>query len=524
MAASSANLGERPAGGRPFGQSSAALALLVIAIGVGLRLIASHFVGLGVDESYSVAAARDLQLSYFDHPPAQYWLVHAIAPLVGYGRGSRWPFIVLFAGSSWLMFVLTRRLFSASAGLWAVLALNLSAFFTLPAASWVLPDGPLVLALLGAAASLARIWFPWEGEAERPWRDWLLAGVWIGLAALSKYQAALFGLGIGLVVLTAHGRRGWLVRPQPWAGAVAALLVFSPVLIWNADHHWASFGFQTGRGAPTHGLHVLGPVIALLAQAGLLLPWIFVPMAMAAWDAARAGPGDARRWFLLMLAAPTIALFTLIPLFGGLGLPHWPMPGWLLLFPLLGERLAVAARTRTWPGAWLVVSAVLLVTLGAAAAFDADTGVLGAALPKLFKRGDPTAETIEWTAVPAELSRRGELNAPTPLIVATQWNEAGKLAAVMGDRATVLAFSPDPREFGFREDVRGVVGQDAVILGRVEALKRRLPALAGYFQSMTWEAPIAVGREGRPEIMIGVVRARRLLKPYPLPAFARPNG
>ena len=137
-------------------RSPAAQTAYVIVVAVIARLIASHFVGLGTDESYSVAVARDLQLSYFDHPPMQYWLVHAAAPLVGYGRGSRWPFIGLFAASSWLMFVLTRRLFGERAGLWAVLALTLSAFFTLPAASWVLPDGPLLLALLGGGGQPGR--------------------------------------------------------------------------------------------------------------------------------------------------------------------------------------------------------------------------------------------------------------------------------------------------------------------------------------------------------------------------------
>jgi hypothetical protein len=502
--------------------SSSTLVWLVIAAGVLLRLAASHFVGLGTDESYTVAVARDLQLSYFDHPPAQYWLVHAIAPLVGYGRGSRWPFILAFAASSWLMYALTRRLFGARAGLWAVLALSLSAFFTLPAASWVLPDGPLILGLLGAAASLARIWFPAEDEAPRPWRDWLLAGFWIGIAALSKYQAALFGAGLLLAMATVPARRPWFSRPPPYAGALVTLAILSPVAIWNAQHHWASFAFQAGRGAPTHGVHPLGPIIAVLAQMALILPWIFVPLALAAWEAARAGRADERRWFLLLLAAPTIFLFTLIPLVGSLGLPHWPMPGWLLLFPLLGERLARAETTKRWRRTWLIASAVLLVVLGTAAAFDADTGVLGADLPKLFKRGDPTAESIAWTGVRAELARRDELGPPAPVIVAAQWNEAGKLAGALGDVARVEVFSPDPREFGLHPGNAGAVGQDVLIIGRLEALKRRLPALAGYFRSVAWEAPIAIGREGRPEILIGVVRARGQLRPYPQPAFAAP--
>ena len=509
--------------GSPTGLRSPAIqAIGVIAIAVALRLVASHFVGLGTDESYSVAVARDLQLSYFDHPPTQYWLVHAAAPLVGYGRGSRWPFIGLFAASSWLMFVLTRRLFGERAGLWAVLALSLSAFFTLPAASWVLPDGPLILGLVGATASLARIWFPEDGETERPWRDWLTAGFWIGVAALSKYQAALFCVGLGLAVLTSPARRVWLLRPQPYVAGLLTLLILSPVLVWNAQHHWASFAFQVGRGAPTHGLHPLGPIVALLAQAALILPWIFAPMALAAWDAARSDPAEERRWFLLMLAAPTIALFTLTPLLGSLGLPHWPMPGWLLLFPLLGERLAIAAQAGRWPRTWLAVSALFLVLFGAVAAYDADTGAFGAAFPKLFKRGDPTAESIEWTAVRAELARRGELGPSSPVVVAAQWNEAGKLGEALGDRATVVVFSPDPREFGLRQDNAGLVGRDALILGRIDALKRRLPAISAYFQNVRWAPPIAVGREGRAEIVVGVVEAHRLLRPYPQPAFAKP--
>jgi hypothetical protein len=495
---------------------------VIILAGVIARLIASHFVGLGVDESYSAGVARDLSLSYFDHPPLQYWIVHVVAPIVGYGRGDRWPFIVLFAASTWLMFVLTRRLFDARAGVWAVAGLNLSAFFTLPAASWVLPDGPLILGLLGAATALARIWFPRETEAARPWRDWLLVGFWVGVAGLSKYQAALFCAGIGLAVLTVPARRVWLRRPQPYAAAILCLLILSPVLIWNAGHGWASFAFQAGRGLPTHGVRPLGPIEALLAQAVLMAPWIFAPMAMAVARAARSGRTGERTWFCLMLAAPTIVLFTLTPLLGSLGLPHWPMPGWLLLFPLLGERLSLAAEQRSWPKTWLVVSTALLLVLGAGAAWDAATGGLGAAFPQVFKRGDPTLESVEWMAVRSELARRGELGRPPPLIVALQWSEAGKLQAVLGDLATVVVFSPDPREFGLRQDYASLVGRDALIVGRVETLNKRLAGLGGYFQSMTWAAPIKVGRQDRAELLIGVVEARHLLRPYPQPLAGKP--
>ena len=74
------------------------------------------------------------------------------------GRAARLPFIALFAVSSWLLYRLTRVLFGAPAGVVAVLALNCSAFFSF-AGGWVLPDGPLMLAMLAASLVLARHFF-----------------------------------------------------------------------------------------------------------------------------------------------------------------------------------------------------------------------------------------------------------------------------------------------------------------------------------------------------------------------------
>ena len=104
--------------------------------------------GLGVDECYGIGVSHDLDLSYFDHPPLIYWITHFSIPLLGDGRALRLPFVALFSGTSWLVFLFTRRLFGAVSGFWAVLSLNLSAFFTL-AGGWIVPDGPLMFCLVG---------------------------------------------------------------------------------------------------------------------------------------------------------------------------------------------------------------------------------------------------------------------------------------------------------------------------------------------------------------------------------------
>ena len=67
----------------------------------------------------------------------------------------RLPFIALFAVTTWLMFRLGTALYGARAGLLAAVASNLSPVFSVTTGTWVLPDGPLDCALVGAALCLS---------------------------------------------------------------------------------------------------------------------------------------------------------------------------------------------------------------------------------------------------------------------------------------------------------------------------------------------------------------------------------
>jgi 4-amino-4-deoxy-L-arabinose transferase-like glycosyltransferase len=503
--------------------SPAMIALATVAAFTVARLAMAWFVGLGVDESYSVSAASEWHLSYFDHPPMHYWIVHLFAPVFGHGRGARLPFVALFAGSSWLMYRLTRRLFDSRAAAFAVFSLNVAAFFTIAAGGWVLPDGPLDFFLLAAAVVLADLFMEAEPTQSQLWRGWLLAGLFIGLAALSKYQAALFGVGVVAFLLSSPAHKRQLADPAPFVGGLICLAVLSPILIWNAGHGWASIGFQAGRGAPGHGVHPFGWLESLAGQMALLLPWIFIPMAIAGWRAMRAGPARTAGWFCVMLALPAIAVFTVLPVLGPKGLPHWPMPGWLMLFPVLGAYLAGGPAFQGWRRIWAIGALAFAVLVGTAATVEASTGWLGVAMPKTFKKGDPTIESLDWTAARAALIRRGLLMHGGPVIVALKWNEAGKIDNAVGDVDPVTVFSDDPREYRFRHNPAEYVGRDALIIGKAATVKARLAGVSPYFQSITPLAPIYVGRGGRPEIELDVVLAHDLLRPYPqTPATSRP--
>ncbi|MFG1320084.1 glycosyltransferase family 39 protein [Xanthobacter autotrophicus] len=59
--------------------------------------------------------------------------------------------------------------------------------------------------------------------------------------------------------------RHWLATPWPYAGAAVALIVFTPVIVWNVQHLVASLAFQSGRATGAY----LQPLMPLATVAGI---------------------------------------------------------------------------------------------------------------------------------------------------------------------------------------------------------------------------------------------------------------
>jgi len=479
------------------------------------HLILAATLGLGVDECYGIGVAHDLKLFYFDHPPLHYWIAHFFIPLLGDGRALRLPFIAIFVATTWSLYLLTRQLFGAAAGLWAVLALNLSAFFTL-AGGWVVPDGPLMLCLAAAAYTLSRALFPDRGPPS-PWRTWIIAGFWIGLAGLSKYHAALFVVGLFFYIVSVPKRRNLLLHPAPWAGAAVALVMIAPVVVLNAENNWASFAFQSGRALGHDSFTKVGQFLANLGGQFLwMLPWIFVPMVIAAYKALRRGRADDRSWYCLCLGLPAILLFTAVPLWGDRGLPHWQMSGWLMLYPVLGDYLAREAAVRSRPRTWAITSAALLAVLTFLIVGHAATGYGRLLLPAVFAKGDPTLESFEWTPLRGELQKRGLLDKKGLFVISESWIDIGKIDQALDDAMPMQVFG-ESKQYAFRYDPKILVGRDALIILRRDRRSGVDKALAPYFASIEELPPFAFGRSGMKEVELQIFYAHVLTKPLPSP-------
>ena len=481
---------------------SGAVAALTLATLLA-RLVFAASLGLGIDESYMVAAGRKLQLSYFDHPPIAWWMSWGIMHLTGSESAFvvRLPFIALFALTTLLMYRVTAALFDPEAGLWAAVVLTMAPALGITAGSWVLPDGPLFAALLGSVYCLIRAL---RSQGSAAWGWWAASGGCVGLALCSKYSAVLTLAGAVAFLASEPQSRRWLARPHPYFAGLIAFVVFLPVLIWNAAHGWVSLLFQGSRAGGS--LHPLGPLLALAGQAAFLLPWIWAPLLWCGLVALRRGPADRERWLLACLAAPPIVLFTLAALWGN-PLFHWAAPGYLMLLPLLGEVIARRRHTSRPVRIWLGAT-VTFVLLGVG--FVASEVRYGW-LPDAFGK-DPSIDLVDWTSLRTELESRSLLGRPGLVVATLKWHEAGKIDYALGGRIPVICLGPDARQYGLTENLDDYAGADVLIVAARRLLPQIESQFKGRFDSIEPIAPATVMHAGRPAMVLPLLIGHRLHK------------
>jgi 4-amino-4-deoxy-L-arabinose transferase-like glycosyltransferase len=464
--------------------SPARLVLLIILGGTLVRLAFAATTGLGMDESYSVGNARILSLSYVDHPPLHLWLAGVAARLFGTEASLvvRLPFVLLFAGSTWLMFVLTRALFSAAAGLWAVMAFSLAPIFSVSHASWVLPDGPAIFFMLATAIVVARVLLQ-DHAPGAALRLWVAAGVLGGLAILAKYNAAFVFVGALAFVLTVPSARRHLKTPGPWLGAATALIVFSPVIIWNLDNDLSGYLFQSRRVGGS-GIRFGWLAENIGGQFLYLTPWLMVPLAISLLSALKGGPKDRSAWFLALMALGPIAVFTTLTLWSR-GLPHWSMPGWLFAFALFGrDAVELVARrprfARRYMAAVAGVFALIFVGLSAQT-LGGRLLPSGSGVPAGI---DPTTDLVDWRELPAALAARGLLGEGA-VVASPHWMWAGKASYALGSDIPVICLCRNPQHFAHRYDQSQWIGRNmAVVIPAGPRSDRNWKGAARYFDRL----------------------------------------
>jgi hypothetical protein len=313
--------------------------LTVVAL-VALRLVGAAWTPLTFDEAYYWMWSKHLAFGYYDHPPGVAILIRLGTMIAGDTElGVRLVSILLALPMSFALYRTAAILFGDQrVAATATILLNV----TLMAAVGTLivtPDSPLLVASSFVLFFLAKVLETGRGA----W--WLAVGAAVGAALLSKYTALLFGPAILIWLVSVHRLRRWLISPWPYLGGIVALAIFSPVILWNADHDWVSFIKQIGRSRIGEFRPAfIGELIP--TQIAFATPLVFVLGVMGLYALLRRDGGAVAARTLINAMFWTIALYFTWHSLHARVEANWFAP----IYPAFAIAAAVAAHLTRWEG------------------------------------------------------------------------------------------------------------------------------------------------------------------------------
>ena len=337
-------------------QSPSSWAVICVFIAAAVHLALGFSIEFSVDEAHYALYAQHLAWSYFDHPPLVGWIQWPLVALTSSEGVIRIIPELLWIISCYLVYratvqvhhliqgrnagYLTSALPSANlCGLFAVLVVIAAPMLHILAIG-LLPDTLLAPLSLGLMLMALR----WLSEDQFSLSDWILTGVLLGLAGLSKYTAAFTAFALLFVFLSAP-KKSWITKTGFWLAAITALLLIAPVLYWNWSNDWISFKYQLAHGGGGEWLWR-----RLAGYVGIQI-LVFGPLFICGCIVFLKDCLHGSKLSLLALLGfffIPFAIFT--SLSGGGGLPHWTSPAWFCLAPFAGVGLAKswATQHRKW--------------------------------------------------------------------------------------------------------------------------------------------------------------------------------
>jgi len=453
---------------------------IILGIVTAIHGLINIYVGLGDDEAYHWVWSNHLALSYYDHPPMVAYIIWFFTKIFG----TTYFTVHLGALVCLTLFIMviynwTEEMFSSREALWSgITILSIPVFFL--GGTVTVPDAPLGLFWV------LTLWFVYRALREERSYYWYLAGVAMGLSSLSKYNGLLLPGLIFLYLVLSREHRIWLSRKEPYIGFLIMLIIFSPVVIWNYQHDWASFQFQflsRHRG----GFSLIRFFQFLGAQFAYIAPLGFIYACAGFYRLVKMWLGKAR-WeyrYLFLTSFPLVILFALNSFVSRSFKPHWPALGYI--GGILGGVATggLNQRERNYLRASFVVS-ILLISI-----------MVGQALYPFLRippKQDITNDLYGWKEVSNGLDEI-EKGLGKPFFLLTDRYQIGAQLA-FATRRNVYTFRPRRKsQFDFWQDIEELKGKDAVYVTHSRYFKE--PTEIYRFQKTELLREVVLVRGGR---------------------------
>ncbi|MCC5635527.1 glycosyltransferase family 39 protein [Nostoc sp. CHAB 5844] len=520
--------------------------------GLLFRAIIAFWLYPTFDEAYYYLYSLHLNWSYFDHP-AMVALTTGFGPWLT-GEVSQFTIrlgaILCYTGSLVLLYLTSKKIFSAKAAGFTLAIATISPIFQIGFGVLSLPDSPLIFfwsaSLYCAVAEFLRQ--PLKDESCKsnlyiPSYRLAILGILVGLACNSKYHGFILGLGLVGFCLTSPPHRAVVRSPWAWLSLGLFIITISPIVLWNIQHDWVSFSFQSQRAVPKSGYNFLNVGLVYLTQVAYLFPTIGFPLWRISLQPVLRKINqifsqksftykdelNTAKLLILWVSLPVILGFTFI---GGYRqiLPAWAMPGFWGITLLLGQQVVIwQHKSRRGVQRWLLGSGIMVVSIVLIVLLQLTIGILqkpsqyalmGGFLPV---KNDPSTELIDIQQLRRSFSESSIIKAAlqnSSFIFTNRYYLAGPIAMSMQPLAqipiTCFDIGNDIRGFAFWSKAEQWVGKDALYITTAPFNLRKdlMASYRSHFRSLDEIETIVIRRGGVAVNVVYVYQAKTLLKPY----------
>lgn len=368
--------------------------------------------------------------------------------------GMRLGAIIGCAVSSYFIFLTGKRLHNEKAGWYATLLYNCSVYTGIIAGMFILPDSPQMPFWTASLYLISCILFDAKNN-ERHFDDrrnlfikdeisqagtfettnkkilFLLLGLTIGLATLSKVHALFLWVGFGLFILLKQ--RKIFTHPFLYLGGLITIICLFPIVYWNIQNKFITYTFHSER-VTHHTIQFDAFIQEIIGELLYQNPVVYVLLIISIIFCIKHKEKFSfnKTLWLLCMSVPMLLVFWGVSLFNPT-LPHWSGPAFIPLMLLTGIYLSEKSN-RIIPTAIKFAGGLIIVVLIAGAVLaNLAPFNLGSKDKENYGEYCPTLDISGWkdfgkqyAALVEEDLHAGLMRGRTPIVVA-KWFPAAHI-------------------------------------------------------------------------------------------------
>ena len=315
-----------------------------------LRIALAAWIPMTGDEAYFIVWGKNLDYGYYDHTPFVGWLLALFLTISDAAWWLRLPSVLLPIVISYSIYrILSPRL--PEAAVWCALAYLLTPVNLVNIL--ITTDTPLIF------FSFVSVWFFYQAiYISESKRDFILAGLFLGLAFFSKYFAVLLGFSFGFYIVLFHRDKKNLI------GLGLILLMVAPFvglnLLWNYNHCGNNILFNLFNRTASADNPLVSLAKYLVMMIYLLSP-VLIYFLIKNKSAIKKQWSDNLSRIYMWLAFFPLALFLIVLFRKQIGL-HWVLSFYPFIFIAVAGVLSVKQWRWTFHFMW-VLSLIHVVAL-----------------------------------------------------------------------------------------------------------------------------------------------------------------